>query len=361
MNKRDKWITIGLISSTAVVAVILNVYFTFFHHYKGKVVIDEWNNSLVFDESKFTVINKDKNKDFVILNLADVQLCDTENYWNASTIHKELTYLVNETKPDLITLTGDQTWSNENLISLKRIISWLDEYKIPYAPVFGNHDYGNDFNSAVASMEYCSDLYEAGKYSLYRRGPTNFETLGNYAVLIKEEGKLYKALYMVDSAYLDIITDEQISYFEWISEGLKSQNAGNYVDGMVFLHKPLPEYRLAYQEWLSDKSIAIGDVHIHFSLSGSIQNGFFSAMKDKGMTDVICGHQHGNSFTFNYQGVRLTNAVKTGEMMSYYDDGIINLNGASTFILKDNNVEIKNYFVDSKTYHISDDLNVYNW
>jgi lipid-A-disaccharide synthase len=37
-----------------------------------------------------------------------------------------------KTKPDLITLTGDQTWSNENFLSLSSLINWLDNLKLGY-------------------------------------------------------------------------------------------------------------------------------------------------------------------------------------------------------------------------------------
>ena len=92
--------------------------------------------------------------------------------------------MIKETNPDLITLTGDQTWSNENLMSLKALVRWLDSYRISYAPIFGNHDYGNDYNSAVASNKYCSDIYEKSKYCVYNRGPTNLGCLGNYVINI---------------------------------------------------------------------------------------------------------------------------------------------------------------------------------
>ena len=182
-------------------AAFLTIYFMFLHHYKGKNVVNEWNKTDSFSISQIATVEKQKDKDFVILNLADVQMCDLENFFNKEVIHKEISYLVEQTKPDLITLTGDQTWSNENLICLKSLISWLDSYKIPYAPVFGNHDYGNKRDSAVAGVNYCCDLYEKGKYSLFKRGPSNIGSLGNYVVNIVEDGKIYKTLYMIDLGY----------------------------------------------------------------------------------------------------------------------------------------------------------------
>ena len=146
MKKKTKIILISVLAgSLAIVLPIViggaaiggTAYFLLLHHYKGKEVIYNWNESDDYSTARIKTIKKDKNKDFVILNLADVQMADLEDIFHMNTIHKEITYLVNETKPDLITLTGDQTWSNENLISLTSLIRWLDGYKIPYAPVFG--------------------------------------------------------------------------------------------------------------------------------------------------------------------------------------------------------------------------------
>ena len=338
---------------------LIFAYFLLLHHYKGKEIIYNWSADDEFGLSDTVLVQKQPNKDFVILNLADVQMADLEDFFNRKIIHDEITYLINEAKPDLITLTGDQTWSNENLISLKSLISWLDEYQIPYAPVFGNHDYGNKKNSSVAELNYCCDLYEAGKYCLFRRGPSNIGSLGNYVVNIMEGNKIFKTLYMMDSGYEDKISDEQIAWFEWNANGIKSLNGGQYSEGMCFLHKPLPEYYTAYQKYRagSPEVEAIGRVDVHFSLSGSLQNGFFDVAKDYGVRDVVCGHQHGNCFCIKYQDVRLTFALKTDELMSYYEDEEINLNGATKFILSQNNTEINNIYTKSGQFHIKNSNN----
>ena len=338
-----------------------NLYFMFLHHYKGKKVVYNWSQSDEFDISSIKTITKQKDKDFVILNLADIQICDLEDFFNRRIIHDEISYLIEQAQPDLITLTGDQTWSNENLISLKTIIGWLDSYKIPYAPVFGNHDYGNSKDSAVASQNYCCDLYENGKYSLFSRGPTNLGTLGNYAINILEDNKIVKTLYMLDSGYEDKITDMQISWMSWVADGIKQHNNNEYSQGMCFFHKPIPEYYYAYRDYYngSQDVQAIGDVHVHFSLYGSEQNGFFEMAKSKNIKDIVCGHQHGNNFTIKYQDVRLTFALKTGELCSYYDDGITNLNGATKFTIKNDTVNIENIYVKSDQFHISDRFNIY--
>ena len=87
-----------------------------------QTIINNWNKDDVFNIEDIKVVEKKKDRDFVILNFADVQTCDLDDIPNMRIIHEELTEIVNEVKPDLITLTGDQTWSNENLISLKTLV-----------------------------------------------------------------------------------------------------------------------------------------------------------------------------------------------------------------------------------------------
>lgn len=354
------FIITGICLASLVVMALITAYFLFLHHYKGREIVDEWHETDEFNIENIATVEKQRDKEFVILNLADVQICDLENFFDKSVMHDEITYLVEQTKPDLITLTGDQTWSNENLVSLKSIISWLDGYKIPYAPVFGNHDYGNEKNSAVAELNYCCDLYEKGKYSLFKRGPSNLGALGNYIVNIMEDGKIYKTLYMLDSGYEDEITDQQIAWFQWNANGIKEANGGEYVEGMCFMHKPLPEYASAFYDYLHGDAEAIGEVHRHFSLSGSAQNGFFEVAKNCNVVDVVCGHQHGNNFTIKYENVRLTFALKTGELVSYYDDGITNLNGGTIFKLDGGTTTIENIYVDRDKYHMNGSHNIYN-
>ncbi|MBQ7466877.1 MAG: metallophosphoesterase [Clostridia bacterium] len=326
------------------------------HRYKGRNIVNSWSETDQFDITTIATVEKQKDKDFVILNLADVQICDLENPLIHLTIKREIEYLVQKTQPDLITLTGDQTWSNENLISLTELIRWLDSFKIPYAPVFGNHDYGNEKDSAVASQNYCCDLYERGKYSLFKRGPTNLGALGNYVLNIMEDGKIYKTLYMIDSGFEDKITDMQIAWFKWNADGIKTANNDVYSQSMVFLHKPLPEYAHAYYSLPYSQRTEINKYH-HYSLSGSTQNGFFTAAKGAGVTNIVCGHQHGNNFTLQYEDVNLTFALKTGELVGYYSDEEVYMNGATSFILSGDHVEIINNFVDREQFHITKPIN----
>ena len=334
-------------------------YFLFLHHYKGTYIDNPWYETDTFDLNNFATVQKQKGKDFVILNLADVQIRDLNSVKTKNTIREEIDYLIKKVKPDMITLTGDQTWSNENLLSLKQIINWLDSYKIPYAPIFGNHDYGDTKNSSTAELNFCCDLYESSQYCLFSRGPSNLGSLGNYVINIMEEGKIYKTLYMLDSGYEDKISDQQINWFKWNAEGIKNANGGSYTDSICFMHKPLPEYKIAYNRYIwGDTDVeAVGEVYRYYSLNGSSQNGFFDIAKQSGVTDIVCGHQHGNNFTLKYQNVRLTFALKTGQLVGYYSDETVNLNGATSFVLNED-VSIINNYVDADEFVISGANNI---
>ena len=349
MGKKKKVLKI-IVSVAVSIAIVFGAaaYFLFLHRYKGSKIDAPWSESDAVNISDIPSLQKRKGEPFVILNLADVQLCDLEDLFTMHELKAEIAALIEKARPDLITLTGDQTWSNENLISLTSIVSWLDEFQIPYAPVFGNHDCGNETDNAVLSRAACCDVYEKGKYSLFKRGPDNLGTLGNYVVNVEEGGEIVRALYFIDSSISEQISDEQIAWLKWNAEGIRAARGGEYADSACFFHLPLPEYSKAYYAYLAGEggAEAIGDVYVTYSLYGSMQNGFFEQAKSVGVKDVVCGHQHGNCFTIKYDGVRLTFALKTGTRGGYYSGDGVTLDGATIISFDGEMTDITLVFAD---------------
>lgn len=327
----------------------LTSYFLFLHRYHGKVIVDEFNKDNEFDLSKIKVVKKEKDKDFKILNFADVQMCDLEDIKYMPKIKEELTEIVNVTKPDLITLTGDQTWSNENLISLKSLISWMEGFKIPRAPVFGNHDFGNGNNNAVLDNLKCCELYEKAKYCLFSRGPSNLECVGNYVINIEEEGKIIKTLYMMDYGVLDDFTSKQVEWFNRNAEGIRKLNNDQYTDGMIFCHKPIHKF---FDAWFNGEEVEIKRKTLqNADILEENQDILYKDAKEKGIIDFVCGHEHWFHFCYkNSDNIRFTMSLKTGELGGYLETEDTYLNGASYFTINDEETFVSDYYV-SKSKH----------
>lgn len=346
MGKLKRILTVVFcIAGTLTIALSLTAYCFFGHHYKGTYIEDEdwWQTD--FDIGSVSTVEKDKDKDFVILNLADVQLKDFQKPKVKAVVHKEISYLVKTYKPDLITLTGDQTQSDYNLVSLKSLISWLDSYKVPYAPIFGNHDSGDDFNSAVASERYCCDLYEKGKYSLFKRGPSDIGNLGNYAVNITEDGRIVKTLYMMNLGKNYDLTRFQKGWFKWVANGIKKYNNDVYSDAMVFTHKDVG-YESAYKYYLENPDSAEGTVYKFEHFSSTREADFVELAKSCGVSDFLCGHEHANNFTINYNNARFTFCLKTGETCYWYEKDDVYLNGATEMRINKDDTSIVHHFVE---------------
>ena len=353
MKKKFKLLlVIGVPLVSIVVTGGLWAYFNLLHRYKGKKVVDNWSESDTFDINKVTTLHKEKGKDFKILNLADLQIADLDGLRRAKIVQQEMDDLINTYKPDLITLTGDQTMSNENRLFFKRLIRSLDKHKIPYAPIFGNHDFGNSYNEGVCSEQYCSDLYEKGKYSLFKRGPTNIGALGNYVINIEENGTIVTSLYMMALAYNPTLTNEQVSYFKWNAEGIKNANNGNYSRGIVFTHKDFKEHRDAYINYLNHPETAEGYVYRYGGYNYGDGSNFIDEAKSRGVYDFVCGHQHNNNYTINYDGARYTFALKSSEAVFYYEDDDLYLNGATEIIVGNETTHFEHHLVSRGKYSL---------
>lgn len=75
-----------------------------------------------------------------MLNLTDIQFGDFHDIGKRTFTEDTIRAVIAETEPDLITLTGDQVWTKHSKYSIRHLVSFLDSFGIPWAPVMGNHD-----------------------------------------------------------------------------------------------------------------------------------------------------------------------------------------------------------------------------
>ncbi len=322
----------------------------------------EWSVTDNFTADYCAEIEKNPDEDFVILNLADIQLKDDLVYEEQGEKTKEMIdNLIKETNPDLITLTGDNAWGT---IAYIKLIHQIDSYGIPWAPVMGNHD-----GQCLISEFWAAHLLYKAENCLFEFGPENMG-YGNYIINITENGRNIHTLFMVDthnnaefiledgstvSGY-DHLWNNQIEWYKWAVNGTTQEN-GATVDSTVIYHIPNVEY---YNAWNASYDYWAQDFRPEFEgafgynmegiSSAPVNNGFFDVVKEMGSTKhIICGHNHRNYSSIPYEGVWLHYAVKTG-VGSYYEKEV---NGGKVFTLSsDGTLSAENILVDIDQFGI---------
>lgn len=296
----------------------------------------EWSVTDEFTEDYCAEIAKDPDEDFVILNLADVQLKDDVLYDETGEKSAEqIDRLVRETEPDLITLTGDNAWGTMAYIEL---IKQVDSYGIPWAPVMGNHD-----GQCLISEFWAAYLLYKAENCLFEFGPEDMG-YGNYIINITENGKIIHTLFMMDThnnaeytledgsviGGYDHLWDNQIEWYKWAVNGI-SDVAGKTVESTVIMHIPVCEYKDAWKKFYGSEETGVlasefapeaQGVCGESVCSAPVNNGFFSVCKELGSTkNMLVGHDHANNFQIIYEGISLNYALKTG-YGSYYTEGL---------------------------------------
>lgn len=317
-------------------------------------------------------IRKEKNRDFTILNLSDVQLGIHEWYTDLGKITKgTILELVEREKPDLITTTGDVGWAH--YASYECFCEFMETICIPWTTVWGNHDCmrGDDNASELAdrliSREHC--IFEKGDRSL---------GVGNFVILIEEEDRPVEALVMMDTHDSITYTDDdgleqktgsrlipaQIRWYCSQMEELERLGCG---ESCVFMHVAPYVYETAFYAaydgkkdpmdvdahdtscWNPGYEKAFGVLHEPNGVCATkTEDGFFDAVKKYGSTRYItAGHCHTNSFAIPYDGVWLTFALKTGPGC-YWEPA---LNGGTVYRISSDGVsEFYHSYVDSEKF-----------
>lgn len=306
-------------------------------------------------------INKSASKDFVILNLTDMQTNPSD--WNdgdknGHSVTHTISTLVERVKPDLITVTGDiangyaEYENGDPYDSIwnpvyRKFTDFMDSFRIPWAPISGNHDHFFKCADYFYESEYC--IFDLGDESLGR---------GNYVIgICDENGHVLHCVFMVDShcnfSCQKIFGDEKQYYcslwdtqLKWYDDNISALEDKGCKSSSMFMHIPIHAYRLAKAEALKE-GIDSNHVSVSDSYNGDCWNegykdsfgvwhegigspehddGVFAKLVQRGhTTHVVVGHDHNDNAVVRYNGVTLAFGLKTG-LTTYYEE---ELNGGT--------------------------------
>ena len=299
-----------------------------------------------------------QGKSPVVLQLSDPQMLDSSQakegrlsggegeYWakdkKEERCFKYIREIIENTKPDLILIAGDIVYGefDHDGSALLSFIEFMDGFKIPWAPVLGNHE-----TESKMGVDWQSEKLSGSKYCLFKQHTLTGN--GNYTVGIKQGGKITRVFYMLDSnsgapsekslanghsRHSAGFGEDQI---EWYKSGIKEIHASSPDTkiGFVF-HIAIYAFEKALEKYgyVNDRTSPVFPIIIDKLDKRGADFGFallptpswdkdmrvFEQLKSLG-TDLICvGHDHECSASIVYEGVRLQFGLKS----STYDSNI---------------------------------------
>ncbi len=273
-------------------------------------------------------------------------------------IKNNIKTLVDRETPQLVLFLGDNSFnitSEEEMYSyLTDMTSYVEERKIPWAHVYGNHD---DENAALDKVVQ-QRIYESFDYCVSRYVEADVYGVGNYVlpVLASDSDEVAFNVFAFDSgSYLsaeeineiipdasmypgyyegtyDYIRQSQIDWYEQTSEKME-EYYGKKIPAMAYFHIPLQENYLA---WLNRSSLGFEGEKREYIAASPINSGLFNAMIERGdVKAVVTGHDHTNDYAIEYRGIKLCSAATVGNHF-YYDDDMI---GGRVFVFDENDAE----------------------
>ena len=261
---------------------------------------------------------------FKVLQITDVHILNDEK--KDAKVYKTVTAMVETTQPDMIMLTGDLTSEKENFTAFKSFCSFLEDFNIPWAFVFGNHE-GLDIPyeenevidpEKIADKQTLSDYLESLPNCIYEAGDENVDGMGNYYYNVTDDnGKVITSLIMMDShSYdnenngYDHFHDNQIEWYENTIKSIAKDVNGDetkVVPSLAFFHVPMQEYMTAYDEAKGTDNRLWGFRFPNEDGTPAVDDMMFEKMAELGSTKgCFAGHDHMNNFSVMKGDIRLT-------------------------------------------------------
>ena len=280
-----------------------------------------------------------KNTKIKILQITDMQFIDSLqrrtpdrlrideiNAWHPDNLDiqggNQIKSLVAQSKPDLIIITGDIIYGSfdDNGTVMKWFVNFMDQFEIPWAPVFGNHD-----NESKMGVKYQCGLFENSNYCLFKRG--NVTGNGNYTVGIAIENELTRVLHMLDSngCYSDdesVVRESGIypDQMEMVRENTRliTKSQSKNIPAFMAFHIPPEEFRNAeISKGYSTDGRAVFVIGVDVKQNGNDfgckmepfnvtpnKTEFLNIAKECNIDGVFCGHYHKNNTCIEYEGIK---------------------------------------------------------
>ncbi len=288
----------------------------------GETSDESWSQNEEYKLEDTVILKKEKDKDFVILNITDTHFADYDfRAFTAFDVEAKIKALVASVKPDLITVSGDIVCTDSTVYAIKRITDLFESFGIPWAPMFGNHD-----NEGNCDKNFLADIMMSAPNCIMKKGDPEIG-VGNYVINIAEENEDGSDRIVETLIIMDCRADNRQKQIEWVDWVCDSTNSitGKSSEISVFTHIPLAEYQYAYDAaWDSEKNCwkeefnAYGECNERICYDNGPNDipaldGLFSLMKNhETVKYVFCGHEHLNNFSIEYEGIRLTYCLKIG-------------------------------------------------
>lgn len=283
----------------------------------------------------FTV-SVESGRDMRVLHISDPQLTDTVNA--EQYCYRYVRQVVERYDPDLILVTGDLVYGQfdpDGSIFVD-YVEFMETLDTPWAPVFGNHD-----NESEMGVDWQCDQLENAENCLFKQRTLSGN--GNYSVGLMQDGKLKRAFFMLDSngcsrmsaasgenEHSTSSTGVQEDQREWCTRAMKriKKHSKNTKLSMAFHIQPY-FFRFALGKYVSELSDYGVDLDTFEQTSdgdfGIVGKGMkspwdsldetYEEIKELGVDSVFVGHEHLNSCSIVYEGIRM----QYGQKCSQYD------------------------------------------
>lgn len=333
------------------------------------------------------IVEVEENRDIVVLQLSDPQIIDAaqkrspdrltgeaNNYWATDKIEERCYGYIRETiqatNPDFIFITGDLVYGefDDKGTSFLSFIEFMESFSIPWAPVFGNHD-----NESAKGVEWQCEQLENAEYCLFKKGDVTGN--GNYTVGIMQGGKLKRVFVMLDthgclrSAGL---TQDQVQWFT--EEVTKINNSTQNCKVSFAMHIQPIIFKDAYAKYgFTNSSTSSNPINIDI-IENAMESDFgyiganlkspwdadyriWNTIQRLGVDSIFVGHEHANSASVVYQGVRFQFGQKSstydranyvsedGTIVCSYSEAGEPLVGGSVFSISKNTGDIVNAYI----------------
>ena len=301
------------------------------------------------------IVDVPTGRDPIVLQLTDTQIIDAGQirpgrdgvdtaFWATDQVEERcynfITETINATNPDLILLTGDNVYGefDDKGTVWTSFVNFMDSFEIPWAPIYGNHD----AESKMGVDWQCEQLMNA-KYCLFDQKELTGN--GNYSVGITQGDKLTRVFYMMDTNGYGNASEETLANGHSVrTVGFKQDQIDWYTKQIEILKEVSPETKISFAYHIQQHSFAEAyskygfkageqsqDINIDLldnkedgdfgyigrDLKGEwdTSNQVYQGFKRLGVDSIFVGHEHCNSASVVYEGIRF----QFGQKSSQYD------------------------------------------